>query len=160
MELPERRYSTDILLKSVCHGDTSEGGIILIINSKSKNPLYMQIANQIREQILSGEVKSGNAIKSIRLLAAEKKVSAITIKKSYQILVNEGVLIALKNKGYFVSEFAKEISVEYYLKNIENDFSAVIYSAKSINLGISQIHNLLETCWKDDVCHDDTLRKE
>lgn len=120
----------------------------------------MQIANQIREQILSGEVKSGNAIKSIRLLAAEKKVSAITIKKSYQILVNEGVLIALKNKGYFVSEFAKEISVEYYLKNIENDFSAVIYSAKSINLGISQIHNLLETCWKDDVCHDDTLRKE
>lgn len=129
----------------------------MIINSKSKNPLYMQIANQIRKQILSGEVKSGNAIKSIRLLAAEKEVSVITIKKAYQILVNEGVLIALKSKGYFVSEFAKEMSVEYHLRNIENNLSGAIYSAKSINLGISKIYDLLEALWKDDVCHGDTL---
>lgn len=129
-------------------------------NFKSKEPLYMQIAAQIREQILSGKLKSGDPVKSMRLLAIENNVSVITTKKAYQILVDEKLLTAFMGKGYFVTDFAKEMSVEYHLRNIENNLSGAVCSAKAINLGINEIYHLLETFWNDDVCHGDASLEE
>lgn len=120
----------------------------------------MQIAAQIRKQILSGKLKAGDAVKSIRLLSLENNVSVITTKKAYQVLVNEKLLIASIGKGYFVSELAKEMSVEYHLKNIENHLSDVICSAIAINLGINEIYAVLKTLWKDDMRHGDTKNKQ
>lgn len=132
----------------------------MTVNMNSKDPLYMQIAAQIREQILSGKLKAGDAVKSIRLLSLENNVSIITTKKAYQALVNEKLLIASIGKGYFVSELAKEMSIEYHLKNIENNLSNVICSAIAINLEINEIYAVLETLWKDEMCHGDTLAEE
>lgn len=129
-------------------------------NFKSKEPLYMRIAARIREQILSGKLKSGDPVKSMRLLAIENNVSVITTKKAYQILVDEKLLTAFMGKGYFVTDLAKEMSAEYHLRNIENNLSDAVCSAKSVNLGINEIYNILKTLWKDDMCHRDTSTEE
>lgn len=131
----------------------------MTVNLKSKDPLYIQIADQIREQILFGKLKAGDAVKSIRLLSLENNVSVITTKKAYQTLVDEKLLIASIGKGYFVSELAKELSVEYHLRNIENHLTDVICSAIAINLGINEIYAVLKSLWKDEMCHGDMERK-
>lgn len=128
----------------------------MLMKKSGIDPLYIQIADQIREQILSGKLKAGDAVKSIRLLSLENNVSVITTKKAYQVLVDEKLLIASIGKGYFVSEFAKEMSIEYHLKNIENHLSDVICSAIAINLEINEIYAVLETLWKYEMCHGDT----
>lgn len=132
----------------------------MLMKKSGIDPLYMQIADQIREQILSGKLKAGDAVKSIRLLSLENNVSVITTKKAYQVLVDEKLLIASIGKGYFVSELAKELSIEYHLKNIETHLSNVICSAIAINLEINEIYAVLETLWKDKVCHGDTNKME
>lgn len=132
----------------------------MLMKKSGIDPLYMQIADQIREQILSGKLKAGDAVKSIRLLSLENNVSVITTKKAYQVLVDEKLLIASIGKGYFVSELAKEMSIEYHLKNIETHLSDVICSAIAINLEINEIYTVLKSLWKDEMCHDDTDNME
>ena len=67
-------------------------------------PLYEQIEYQIRAQIFSGELKAGEPLPSIRLLAKELKIGVITAKRAYDDLIAEGFLYAVQGKGIFVSE--------------------------------------------------------
>ena len=82
--------------------------MILNLTDLSDEPLQGQIVRQIRVFILSGELKSGESLPSIRALAREQHVSVITVQRAYEALMREGLIHSRRGKGFFVSEIPRE----------------------------------------------------
>ena len=74
----------------------------IIVNNSSMQPIYEQIVEQIRQQILQGDLKEGDALASVRALAKDLKISALTVKKAYDLLEQEGMIATVHGKGSFV----------------------------------------------------------
>ena len=74
----------------------------IIINHSSMQPIYEQIMGQIKERIMHGELKEDTALPSVRTFAKELKVSALTVKKAYDGLEEEGFIVTVHGKGSFV----------------------------------------------------------
>ena len=91
----------------------------LFIDNKSGAPIYEQLYNQIKSQILSGALQTDEALPSIRGLARDLRISVITTKRAYDELENEGFLYTLPGKGCFVAERSTELLREENLKKIE-----------------------------------------
>lgn len=89
------------------------------INNTSDDPIYLQIKNQIKSQIISGRLKFNEQLPSIRFLAKELRVSMVTTKRAYDELELEGFINSVQGKGNFVSAQNKELIREEYLKKIE-----------------------------------------
>ncbi len=75
----------------------------LIINNSSMQPIYEQIVSQIKAEIMKGALKEDTALPSVRALARELKVSALTVKKAYDELEAEGFVVTVHGKGSYVS---------------------------------------------------------
>ena len=71
----------------------------LIINNSSQTPIYEQIVDQVKEQIIRGNLKEGNALPSVRAMAKELRISALTVKKAYDALEQEGYVVTVHGKG-------------------------------------------------------------
>lgn len=80
----------------------------ILISPLSQTPIYEQIKQQVRESILSGKLKDGQQIPSIRILAKDLKVGIITVKRAYDDLCSEGLLISLAGRGVYVSHINRE----------------------------------------------------
>ena len=80
----------------------------LIINHSSMQPIYEQISGQIKNQIMHGELEEGKILPSVRTLAKELRISALTVKKSYDTLEQEGFINTVHGKGSFVSSANQE----------------------------------------------------
>ena len=80
----------------------------MIINNQSMVPIYEQIMEQIKKAIASGELSEGSMLPSVRGLAAELRISALTVKKAYDRLEEEGLTVTVHGKGTFVSETNRE----------------------------------------------------
>ena len=91
----------------------------LFIDNKSGAPIYEQLYNQIKNQILSGALQTDEALPSIRGLARDLRISVITTKRAYDELENEGFIYTLPGKGCFVAERSTELLREENLKKIE-----------------------------------------
>src|SRR5690625_4507029 len=122
----------------------------IVISNYSKEPIYEQIRIQIRSLILSGDLKEGEALPSIRKLAKDLQVSVITTKRAYEELENEGLIYSIVGKGSFVAEQNLELIKEKKLRAIEEQLSAVIKNSKEIDLSLAELKELLtilyETC--------------
>ena len=81
----------------------------LIINNSSMQPIYEQICTQIKNKILSGELKQEEMLPSVRTFAKELRVSALTVKKAYDALEQEGFIVTVHGKGSFVSGVNQEL---------------------------------------------------
>ena len=75
----------------------------IIISNSSGQPIYEQIISQIKAMIISGELKEGDALPSMRLLAKELRISVITTKRAYEELEREGFIVSITGKGSFVA---------------------------------------------------------
>ena len=84
----------------------------LIINNSSMQPIYEQICTQIKNKILSGELKQEEMLPSVRTFAKELRVSALTVKKAYDALEQEGFIVTVHGKGSFVSGVNQELCME------------------------------------------------
>ncbi len=71
----------------------------IIISNSSGQPIYEQIVNQIKNMIISGELKEGDSLPSMRLLAKELRISVITTKRAYEELEREGFIVSITGKG-------------------------------------------------------------
>ena len=107
----------------------------IVISNSSAIPLYEQIQNQIKSQILSGELKKDQLLPSIRSLAKELKVSIITTKRAYEELEKEGYIVTVAGKGSFVGTQSTERLKEAALYEMESKLEEIIIQAK--NMGIS-----------------------
>lgn len=76
----------------------------ILISQFSQIPIYEQMENQIRQSILSGELKPNDMLPSIRGMAKDLGVGIITVKRAYDDLCKEGLLVSLQGRGVFVAE--------------------------------------------------------
>jgi transcriptional regulator, GntR family len=113
------------------HSKYKRGGKMKIkISNLSSMPIYQQIASEIRNKILSNELMSNTQLPSIRALSKELEVGIITIKKAYEVLLQENLIYSKGAVGYFVNEINREeilvIKKGEYLKEIEKVFEKAL----------------------------------
>ena len=103
----------------------------IIINHSSMVPIYEQIMEQIKAQVISGELKEGDLLPSVRAMAKELKISALTVKKAYDNLEQEGFTVTIHGKGTYVAASNKERILEELKREIESDLEKVVQKARS-----------------------------
>lgn len=114
------------------------------INFDSTKAIYLQLADLIRESIMSGALKSGEAIPSVRQLSAEYRLNPQTILNATQLLVNEGLLEKQRGKGYFVTDPAMDVLKESAVIQFEDiTLPDMIKQAKMLNISKDQLCKLI-----------------
>ena len=111
----------------------------IILNNSSMIPIYEQIVDQVKNQIIAGEISENEALPSVRTLSAELKISALTVKKAYDRLEEEGFVVTVHGKGTFVAATDKELAVEARRKAVEDDFTSAIVKAKNVGMTADEI---------------------
>ena len=120
----------------------------LFIDNKSGAPIYDQIYAQIKTQIISGELKTDDAMPSIRSLARDLRISVITTKRAYDELEKEGFLYAVPAKGFFVAPKNTELLREENLKKIEAHLTDAVHLSASCGLGKEDLCEMLDLLWE------------
>ena len=116
----------------------------ILIDNKSGQPIYEQIVDQIREQILTGALGPDEALPSIRSLAKDLRISVITTKRAYEELEQEGFLYTVAGKGCFVAEKNTELLREEDLRRIEEHLSEIRRLAARCGLTRAELEALLD----------------
>ena len=116
----------------------------IIINSSSMVPIYEQIVDQVKAQIISGELKEDDNLPSVRTLSKELRISALTVKKAYDSLEQEGFTVTIHGKGTYVAAANKVMMMEEYRREVEEELTEVIRKAKRYGLSEEDIREMLE----------------
>ncbi len=117
------------------------------IYQNSNEPIYKQIASQLREQIMTGKLKEGECLPSIRGLAQDLKISVITTMKAYEELTLEGLISPSAGKGYFVNPQDTEMLKEQHLRQLEDNLLAAIESARIAGMGKQEVTEIFGALW-------------
>ena len=121
----------------------------ILINNCSGQPLYEQIEEQVKNQILSGELSEGDALPSMRVLAKDLKISIITTKRAYEDLERDGYITSVTGKGSFV----RRLSEEYVRNNIryaiEELFDAAVDKAIIGNVSKEELTEMLNLVYEE-----------
>ena len=107
-------------------------------------PIYEQLMEQIKSDIIQSELKEGEALPSVRTLAGELRISALTVKKDYDKLEEEGFVTTVHGKGTYVSASDKQLALEARQKAIEDDFDKVIDRALSMGMKKEEISEVVK----------------
>ena len=121
----------------------------IIINNTSMVPVYEQLMDQIKQEIIDGTLKEGEALPSVRNLAGELKISALTVKKAYDKLEEEGFTVTVHGKGSYVAETDRQLALEARKKAVEDDFAASVSKARSVGLTDDDIREMIEIILED-----------
>ena len=116
----------------------------IILNHSSMDPIYEQLMEQIKSDIIQSELKEGEALPSVRTLAGELRISALTVKKAYDKLEEEGFVTTVHGKGTYVSASDKQLALEARQKAIEDDFDKVIDRALSMGMKKEEISEVVK----------------
>lgn len=117
----------------------------IIISNDSGLPIYEQIKNQIKAQIVAGELKADEDLPGMRTLASDLKVSVITTKRAYNDLEQEGYIYSMPGKGSFVKKLNEEVVRENALAEIEKYFTDAMTVAKAAGIDIDELQEILKT---------------
>ena len=117
------------------------------LSQNSEKPIYQQIADSFKTDILSGKIKQGDYLPSIRGLAKDLRISVITTMKAYEILEKEGLVTAAQGKGYFVNAQNSEMLREQHLRKVEDSLNDAIYSAKIAQISESELIETLKALY-------------
>ncbi|MDY0409037.1 GntR family transcriptional regulator [Virgibacillus soli] len=123
----------------------------ILISNTSKEPLFQQIKEQIKEQIFSGILKEGDALPSMRILAKELKVSVITTKRAYEELEQDGYVVSAVGKGTFIAGQQPHVLREWQVREFENDLELIVQRGKRIGLTKKEMIHLLEIYFEEDM---------
>lgn len=118
--------------------------MILNISTTSMMPIYEQIADQIRKQIADGTLKANMLLPSVRSCAKDYHISALTVKKAYDLLESEGYVQTVHGKGTYVSQISASLAQEEVLRQIEKTFEQAISKARLINMSRAEILELVQ----------------
>ena len=115
----------------------------IIINNSSMQPIYDQIVSQIKAAIMKGNLKEEHMLPSVRSLAKDLRVSALTVKKAYDALEEQGFIVTVHGKGSFVSCANQELMLEEKRKEVENDLEMVIRKGRSCGMNNKELTELI-----------------
>ncbi len=108
----------------------------LIINNSSMTPIYEQIVVQMKNQIISGKLKPDEMLPSVRTLSKDLRISALTVKKAYDALEQEGYIVTVHGKGSFVANINPNLAKEEKQKEVEKLFEQGV--RKAVECGMSK----------------------
>lgn len=117
----------------------------IIISNDSGLPIYEQIKNQIKAQIVAGDLRADEALPGMRTLASDLKVSVITTKRAYNDLEQEGYIYSMPGKGSFVKKLNEEVVKENALAEIEKYFTDAMTVAKTAGIEMEELQEILKT---------------
>ena len=116
----------------------------MIINNSSMVPIYEQLVNQFKKAILQGELLTDTMLPSVRTLSNELKISALTVKKAYDCLEQEGFVVTVHGKGTFVASVNSGLLKEAREKEIQDDLERIIVKALQSGMSDDKIRDLVE----------------
>ena len=122
----------------------------IILSNSSGKPIYEQIADQVKEQIMSGTLQAGDALPSMRLLAKELRISVITTKRAYEELERDGFLENVPGKGCFVAPQNRELLRENQLRKVEGYLSQAAEEARKGAIPLEELQEMLDILYKGD----------
>lgn len=122
----------------------------IIISNSGGVPIYDQITRQMKGLILRGELKEGEALPSMRLLAKELRISVITTKRAYEELEREGFINTVPGKGCFVAPQNPELAREDALRRAEEHLSQAVDIARTAGLTLSELTETLNLLYGDE----------
>ncbi|ABX44250.1 GntR family transcriptional regulator [Lachnoclostridium phytofermentans] len=120
------------------------------ISNSSGQPIYDQITSQIKNLIITGELKEGDALPSMRLLAKELRISVITTKRAYEELEREGFIVSMTGKGSFVAGKNIEFIKEEHLRSMEEHLQQAVESATLAGVSLPEIIDLITYLYKGE----------
>ena len=116
----------------------------LILSNASGVPIYEQIKQQVKAAVLSGELKEGAALPSLRTLAKDLKISVLTVTRAYTELEQEGFVKNVQGRGCYVLGSGSELMREQLICRAENGLTEAIKAAELANLSREELHHLLD----------------
>lgn len=122
----------------------------IIISNSSEIPIYEQIKTQIKEMIIDGRLKAGDALPGMRTLAKDLKVSVITTKRAYNELEKEAYIVTTPGKGSFVANMNRELLKEEQLKNIEKNLQEAIDIARPVEVSLEELKEMLDILYRGE----------
>lgn len=122
----------------------------MIISNSSSIPIYEQIKESIINQILEGELNEDELLPSIRVLAQDIKISAMTIKKAYDELEKEGYLKSIQGKGTFVAPKNTELAKEQAQKDIENYIEKIVAISNRFEIDENDVIEMFKMIYGED----------
>ena len=122
----------------------------IVVSNKASKPLYEQIATQIKAGIISGDLKPGEAIPSMRSLAKSLHISILTVQKAYETLQDDGFIETTAGKGCYVSAQNQDFYLEEQQRKIEEHFSEAIEIARASGINLEKLTGLLTLLYQED----------
>ena len=122
----------------------------MIISNSSSVPIYEQIKKSIINQILEGELNVDELLPSIRVLAGDIKISAMTIKKAYDELEKEGYLKSIQGKGTFVAPKNTELEKEQAQKDIEKYIEKIVNISNRFEIDENDVIEMFKIIYKEE----------
>ena len=122
----------------------------VIIQHNSMIPIYEQLANKIKTLIIENEMKEQEALPSVRMLAKDLKISALTVKKAYDQLEKEGFITTIHGKGSFVLPVNKNVKKEEMLVTIQEELEQVIQKAEHSGISKEELQKLILMILEDE----------
>lgn len=111
----------------------------ITLSSSSMTPIYEQLTTQIKSLVIDGKLAAGEALPSVRSLAAELKISALTVKKAYDRLEEEGLIVTVHGKGSFVERTDTQLALEFRRHEAEKQLAEALIRAEAAGLSREEI---------------------
>ena len=122
----------------------------IIISNSSGKPIYEQITSQIKQKIMQGELKEGDALPSMRLLAKDLHISVITTKRAYEDLERDGFITTVVGKGSFVASTDSEFLREEQLRTAEAHLTQAVRAARLVGIDIEELVEVLRMLYEEE----------
>ena len=121
----------------------------ITIHNSSEVPIYEQITDQVKEQIMAGALAAGDALPSMRLLAKELRISVITTKRAYEELERDGFRENVPGKGCFVAPQNRELLREAQLRRVEEKLTQAIEEARRGAVSLEELKEMLTELYQE-----------
>lgn len=122
----------------------------IILTNAGRQPIYDQIVSQVKAQILSGKLKEGDALPSLRALAKDLRISVITTKRAYEELEREGFIVSLTGKGSFVAGANTELIREEHQRRLEDHLREAVSLSHLCGLDLDGLTSILSMLYKEE----------
>ncbi len=116
----------------------------IILNNTSMVPIYEQLMDQVKKEILNGTLAENEVLPSVRSLSGELRISALTVKKAYDRLEEEGFVVTVHGKGTYVAAADRQLALEARKKSVEDDFALAVQKARAVGFTKDDILEIVE----------------
>ncbi len=121
----------------------------IILNNNSMTPIYEQLMDQIKNEIINGSLAENEVLPSVRALSAELRISALTVKKAYDRLEDDGFVVTVHGKGTYVAAADRQLALEARRKTVEDAFASAVQKAGAVGFTKDEILEIVKIMLED-----------